>query len=190
PVGVAARTSPTVGDALAVFENYMAAYSPAISVRITGLPNPRRSFFEFRLRLHEPPPHSQVIELSLGVALRVLRFMLGSQYAPLSVHLPHAALTPPATYQRYFSCPSHFAQAAAGFTIPTADLTRPLVQDRLAHRAVVEYLNTVIDRRASGHRGPVGDLIRQLLPTGAATLDVIAAQFRLHPKALQRRLIA
>ena len=31
-------------------------------------------------------------------------------------------------------------------------------------------------------------IVRQLLPTGAATLDVVADQFHLHPKTLQRRL--
>lgn len=36
----------------------------------------------------------------------------------------------------------------------------------------------------------IRELIRQLLPTGAATVPVIADQFRLHPKALRRRLAA
>lgn len=31
-------------------------------------------------------------------------------------------------------------------------------------------------------------LVRQLLPSGAVTLNLIAAQLNLHPKALQRRL--
>ena len=33
-------------------------------------------------------------------------------------------------------------------------------------------------------------VVRHLLPTGAASLEVIARQFQLHPKALQRRLAA
>jgi AraC-like DNA-binding protein len=88
----------------------------------------------------------------------------------------------------YFGCPARFAQPAAGFILRTADLGRPLARDELAHRAVVQYLDTIIDRRDAGMGGSVRDLVRQLLPTGAVTLEVIAAQFRLHPKALQRRL--
>jgi AraC-like DNA-binding protein len=34
----------------------------------------------------------------------------------------------------------------------------------------------------------VRTIVRQLLPTGAATLEVVAEQFHLHPKTLQRRL--
>jgi AraC-like DNA-binding protein len=33
-------------------------------------------------------------------------------------------------------------------------------------------------------------MVRQLLPTGTASLELIAAQFDLHPKALHRRLAA
>ena len=188
PVGVAARTSGTVSDALRIFDQYMAAYSPAIAVGILPSPKPGFSFFDFRVLIEQPPPHPQVIELSLGVALRVLRLLLGSAYRPMRVHLPHEPLTTRAEYLEYFACPPRFAEPAAGFTLRTADLGRPLAQDELAHRAVVQYLNTIIDRRDPGMSGPVRDLVRQLLPTGAATLDVIANQFRLHPKALQRRL--
>ena len=190
PVGVAARTSSTVSDALTIFERYMSAYSPAIAARILPSPEQGFSFFDFGVLIEQPPPHPQVIELSLGVALRVLRFLLGSAYRPTRVHLPHEPLTRRAEYREYFACTPRFAEPAAGFTLRTADLGRPLAQDELAHRAMVQYLNTIIDPRDPGMSGPVRDLVRQLLPTGAATLDVISAQFRLHPKALQRRLAA
>jgi AraC-like DNA-binding protein len=166
----------------------MAAYSPAIATRIAPLPKPGHSFFDFRVLIARPPPHSQVIELALGVTLRVLRFLLGSEYRPLRVHLPHEPLTSRADYAEYFGCPPRFAEPAAGFTLRTADLARPLARDEWAHRAMVQYLNTIVDTRDPGMSGPVHDLVSQLLPTGALTLDVIAAQFRLHPKALQRRL--
>lgn len=188
PVGVAARTSGTVSDAFRIFEQYMAAYSPAVAARLLPSAEQGRSFFEVSVLIEQPPPHSQVTEMSLGVALRVLRFLLGSAYRPMRVHLPHKPLTSRAQYVEYFGCPARFAEPAAGFALRAADLGRPLARDELAHRAVVHYLNTIIDRRDAGMGGPVRDLVRLLLPTGAATLKVIAAQFRLHPKALQRRL--
>lgn len=188
PVGVAARTSGTVADAFKIIEQYMAAYSPAVGARI--LPSPERglSFFDVSILIEQPPPHRQMTELAVGIMLRVFRFLLGSGYRPVRVHLPHEPLTRRADYVEYFGCPARFAQPAAGFTLRTADLERPLARDELAHRAVVQYLNTITDRRDEGMGGPVRDLVRQLLPTGGVTLQVIAAQFRLHPKALQRRL--
>jgi AraC-like DNA-binding protein len=187
PVGVAARTAATVADALGIFGTYMTAYSPAIAIGFAPLNEPRRSFLTIEFLLDKPPPHPQTTELSLGVSLGVLRLLMGSEYAPLSVHLPHDQLTPKADYVRYFGCTPHFAQRSAGFLVRTADLGRPLNRDDVAHRAVVDYLNGITPRDA-GIVESVRVIVRQLLPTGAATLDLVADQFDLHPKALQRRL--
>lgn len=189
-VGVAARTAGTVAQALDTCEHYLAAYSPAISVSLSPMPDLRFCFFEFRVLLARPPAHPQVIELSLGVMLRVLRFLLGSTYAPTLVHVPHDPLGPREDYRRYFSGPTSFGARRAGFTIASDHLNRQLVRDEVAHRAMLEYLDSVIDRHDPGMITPVRELVRQLLPTGAACQPVIARQFRLHPKALQRRLAA
>ncbi len=189
-VGVAARTAGTVAEALTTAEHYLAAYSPAISVGVLPLPDDRFTFFDFGVLIPHPPAHPQTTELSLGVMLRVLRFLLGSTYAPTVVHLPHDPLGPRKDYLRYFSCTPRFGEPRAGFTLAAADLRRPLVRDEVAHRAMLEYLDSVIDRHDPGMITPVRELVRQLLPTGAASLAVIARQFRLHPKALQRRLAA
>ncbi|HUH68809.1 MAG TPA: AraC family transcriptional regulator [Mycobacterium sp.] len=187
PVGVAARTAATVADALRIFSTYMAAYSPVIAIDVSPLGDPQRSFLTIEFFLDRALPHPQTTELSLGVSLRVLRFLMGSDYAPLSVHLPHDPLTAKADYVRYFGCTPHFAERTAGFIVRTADLGRPLHRDDVAHRAIVDYLNGITPRNA-GIVESVRSIVRQLLPTGAATLDLVANQFNLHPKTLQRRL--
>lgn len=188
PVGVAARTAARVSDAFTILDRFMAAYSPAISARITPLDNPERRFFEFQIHIDRLPPHPQTIELSLGVGLRIFRFLLGSSYAPLLVHMPHEPLTSVPDYERYFSSPPRFAERAAGFTIRAADLDCSLDQDELAHQAVVQYLSSVITRHDPGIAGQVQDAIRHLLPTGEASLELTASHLSLHPKTLQRRL--
>ncbi len=107
-VGAAARSAPTVAQALATFERYLRAYSPAVAVSVVGLENPRYAFFEYRIVIDRLPPHAQSIELALGVTLRVFRLLLGPQYAPVSVHLPHEALTPRRQYVRYFGAAPRF----------------------------------------------------------------------------------
>ena len=187
PVGVAARTSAMVGDAFTIFSTFMAAYSPAIGIRIAEADDPQRSFIEFEILLDRAPPCPQSMELSLGVTLRVLRFLLGSDYSPLSVHFQHEPLAPVEDYLRYFGCRPYFAERRAGFTVRAVDLHRPLQRDDVAHHAIVEYLAGITEHQTRLTQS-VRLIVRQLLPTGAATLEVIAAQFNLHPKALQRRL--
>ncbi|KAA1249209.1 AraC family transcriptional regulator [Mycobacterium simiae] len=187
PVGVAARTAATVADALAIFTTFMAAYSPVIVLYIKPLVGRQRSFIALDLALEEPIACPQTMELALGVSLGVFRLLMGAQYAAMSVHLPHDPLTPKASYAKYFGCTPSFAERTAGFTVRAADLSRPLHHDDLAHRAVVDYLSSITPLGA-GIVESVRTIVRQLLPTGAATLDVVATQFHLHPKTLQRRL--
>ncbi|HUO40813.1 MAG TPA: AraC family transcriptional regulator, partial [Mycobacterium sp.] len=190
PVGVAARISATAAAAMTIFTTFMAAYSPALSVRLDPVPDrPERSFLEFQILIPRLPPHAQSLELSLGVSLKVLRLLVGARYIPLSVHLPHQPLTPAAEYRSYFGCRPRFGQPAAGFTIRSADLNCALNHDESAHRAVVDYLSTLIGPTRPDMTYAVRTIARRLLPTGAAKLEVIAAQFNMHPKTLQRRLI-
>ena len=189
PVGVAARTAATVVDALRIFENFLSAYSPVIGLRTTVDTDPDRTFIEYSMNDADLPPHPQGDELSLGVTLRVLRFLLGADYAPLSAHIPHEPLCDVEEYRRYFGCRPIFAERAMGFTIRSADLARPLQRDNLAHEAVVQYL-TAISSAEPRTIATVRTLVRQLLPSGTVTLDLIAEQLSLHPKALQRRLAA
>jgi AraC-like DNA-binding protein len=189
PVGVAARTAPSVTEALKIFENFLSAYSPAISLRVTAVRNPGLSFIEYLMMDRDLPPHPQADELSLGVTLRVLRFLLGADYAPVSVHIPHAALSPIADYHTYFGCRPVFSCATMGFTIRSTDIVRPLQRDKLAHDAVVEYL-AIISTDEPQTSASVHTLVRQLLPSGTVTLGLVAQQLHLHPKTLQRRLAA
>lgn len=188
PVGSAAKTSATVGDAFAIFDTYISAYSPALRTTLNALPGTTRLQFEFRIVLDKVIPHPQVTELSLGVALRVCRFLVGRDYAPVAVHIPHAPLRPQAEYAQYFGSVTRFNDRLAGFTIEAATLARPLQRDDITHQALLDYLRSVVTAAEPGLAGEVRDMVRQLLPTGAVTLEVIAAQFSLHPKALQRRL--
>ncbi|WP_325096609.1 AraC family transcriptional regulator [Mycolicibacterium vinylchloridicum] len=189
PLGVAARTAATVGDAFAIVETFLAAYSPAISAHLTAGAATGQTFYAFEILIERPPPHPQTTELSLGVSLQILRFLLGGQYTPLSVHLPHEPLTARADYLTYFGCRPRFTEPLAGFTFRTAALERSLNQDALAHHAVVQYL-TGITAREPGMTQSVRRMVRQLLPTGTASIELIADQFDLHPRALHRRLSA
>ena len=167
----------------------MAAYSPAVSAHV-DVTTPQRSFFEFRITLQGLPSHCQTSELSLGVTLKVLRLLLGAKYAPLSVHLPHEPLSPAVDYVQYYGCTAYFAEPRAGFTMRTADLKCPLDHDEVAHQAVVAYLGGLIVAHDPGAAQSVRAIARQLLPTGAAALEVVAAHLNMHPKTLQRRLAA
>lgn len=189
PVGVAARTAANVSDALGIVERFLAAYSPALSFRVVDLDTPARCFVEYQVLDTSLPATRQHAELALGVILQILRFLLGGPYRPQSVHLPHDPLSPAADYRNYFGCRAVFAERAAGFTVLRTDLRRPLNPDKVAHDAVVRYLETIVGDEIPTVTS-VQTLVRQLLPSGRVSLEFVAKELGLHPKTLQRRLAA
>jgi AraC-like DNA-binding protein len=190
PVGAAAKTSATASEALEIFGCYMSAYSPAIRTVIRPLPGTQNVMMELHIDLDDPPAHPQTTELSLGLVLRICRLLFGQAYAPVAVHIPHQPLGDREGYVDYFGCSAAFAEPVAGCTFKATDLSRPLDRDDFTHQTLVEYLRTIVGDHQPGIVGSISHAVRQLLPTGAVTLDVIADQFKLHPKTLQRRLAA
>jgi len=188
PVGVAARNAGTFGEALTTFNRFMAAYSPGLSVAVHPLPDPEIVFFEHRIELSPTPPHGQTVELSLGIMLRVLRMLLQPDYAPVEVHLPHRPLAPESDYRRFFGTRVLFGRPAAGLVIRSDDLERELRCDTLTHETATSYLQTIVSQRPPTTARAVADMARHLLPARMASIEMIAEQFGLHPKALQRRL--
>lgn len=190
PVGVAARTAPTVGAALQAVEQYMTVYSPALAVGVTSMLGHPLATFEWRIVEPRPPAHGQAAELALGVSLRIFRLLAGEDFLPTSVQLRHEALTERSNYPDFFGCPVEFSAPLYGFRFPSAVLARPVDADGAVHAVVKEYLATIAVPHGLTEVDAVVRLIRQMLPTGALDLDLIAEQLAQHPRTLQRHLAA
>lgn len=188
PVGIAARTAATVGDALAAVDEYLVVYSPALSARVEWRPDERIARFEWRVLTRRPPVHVQAAELGLGVSLRIYRLLAGPAFTPTTVHLRHKPQGPSDDYLRYFACPVTFESSFTGFTFDGRMLRQPLAADGDVHEVVRQYLAGMSPPTDAPALEPVRLLLRRLLPTGAASLGVVADNLALHPRTLQRRL--
>jgi AraC-like DNA-binding protein len=192
PVGVAARTAATVGDALQAVEQFMAVYSPAIAVSVRVPERERLASFSWRLVVDRPPPHRQAAELALGVALRVFRLLAGDDFRPTTLQLQHQPLTDAASYRRWAGCRVDFGADDYGFRFRPSVLARRLDADSAVHAVVRDYLDTIATGTGSGS-GATDDvvrLVRRMLPTGGLSLELVAEQLAQHPRTLQRHLAA
>lgn len=190
PLGVAARTAPTVGEALHAIEHYMTVYSPALAVRVVPGPGDALATFEWRILADRPPSHRQAAELALGVTCRVFQLLAGSDFLPSTVLLRHEPLVDRVDYVRYFGSPVEFSASLYGFRFPAGLLGRPLKSDSGVHAVVQDYLSTIVVPTASTTADAVVTLIRRMLPTGALDLDLVAAHLAQHRRSLQRQLAA
>ena len=190
PVGVAARTSATVGAAMQAVDQYMSVYSPALSASVRIDAQERYARFDWRVDLDRLPPHRQSAELGLGVALRVFRLLAGPDFTPVRVYFRHEPLTSTKDYVRYFGCPVRFGGPADGFLFARSVLARPLDADIAVNDVVRQYLSSIALPADTQAVEPVRLLIRRMLPTGGLTLDLVASHLALHPRTLQRQLAA
>ncbi len=188
PLTVAARTAATMGEALRICGVYLSAYSPAVAVQLAPLADPDQTLLEFRIVDAGIPPAPQTIELSLGIALAMCRYLAGSEYRPVAVQVKGGPLTDEEGYRRFYGCPPRFGGLEAGLVLRMSDLGRPVSQDAQAHAVILRYLDGLIDPADPGLTSPVRRLVRDLIPSGAASADIVARQFALHPKTFQRRL--
>lgn len=187
-LGIAARSSSTVEDALVAVDEHMATYSTELLARVDPQPEERLACFEWRLRTLDAVPHQQSAELALGVALRIFRVLAGDTFTPDVVLLRHPPLGDPAGYAEHFGCPVRFETDRHGFLFRRDVLHRPLSDDVAVHQLALRYLADQAIPADVDDRTPAAEVIRRMLPTGALSLEQVAAQLAVHPRSLQRQL--
>jgi AraC-like DNA-binding protein len=175
---------------VAAFRDYVSVYSPSLRIDVVDHLDPRFAVVELRITLEPSPPElRQTTELTLGVTRRILGLVVGPTFRPVTVHIPHDPLTPPAEYVAYFGSAVKFRESFCGLTIRRSDLDKPLAGDNSAHEALRAYLNSIAQPGLSTEIEAVQLLARHLLPTGL-TIKLVAQHLGLHPRTLQRRLAA
>ncbi len=187
PVGVAARTAPTVGAAFTAVGQYMSVYSPALMIVIQPV-TARTSQFVWQLRSERPQTHRQAAELGLGVSLGIFRVLAGEEFKPLEVHLRHGPLVAVEEYEEYFGAPMSFSADDYGFRFSSEVLQRGLASDAAVHDVVREYLSSVVTPLDDETDDAVRLLVRRMLPTGGLALELVASHLAVHPRTLQRQL--
>jgi AraC-like DNA-binding protein len=188
PLTVAARSATTAADALAVLSNFAAAHCDGVSLNLLPGPHPELRFLAVRVVKDHSQPQHHSIEGSLTVTLRVLQAVLGADFRPNAVHVPHQPLTSSEDYERFFGCRVLFGRPVPGLMLTSADLMRPTRHDALVHDTAVRYLSMLTDKPAASARQTVSDVLHALLPLGTPRIEAVARQFNVHPKALQRQL--
>ncbi|HJQ06137.1 MAG TPA: AraC family transcriptional regulator [Nocardioides sp.] len=189
PVGVAARTAPTVGAALQAVNQYLSFYSPALAIEVTVVDD-EHGRFTWAIRAERPPPHVQSAELSISLSIQVFRLLAGGDFRPTTVFFRHEPLVAEDEYRRYYGTTVRFSADEHGFTFKPGILDRRLSSDHAVHQVVQDYLSGVVTPLDDDVTQPVRLLVRRMLSTGGLSLDLVATHLAVHPRTLQRQLAA
>jgi AraC-like DNA-binding protein len=185
PIAVIARHADTVAEAIEDIAKYIHTYSPAIGVGLRR--EAAHSEFTFTIMLPRLAHRDLMVELSLGIELGFLRFLIDEDFAPVRVTMQHPRLAQPRDYADLFGCPVDFECERNSLVVPNSVLSEPIHGRHAAAHALAEkYLAPMRpDLAVADH---VGELVRRLLPLNHATLVGVAREMAIHPRVLQRRL--
>ena len=190
PVAVAIDHAASLGDAIDMASRYIYVHSPALRLYLQDVPNlPTQTDLCIAISVPESTAHAQAVELALGMMVRTLRLICQGQVKPLRVHLPHKRLGAMASYEETFGLGCVFGHSAACARLKTSDLALALPhRNALMRHLAQSYIDTQFTVPDQAFSDRVRLLLRELLGTGLATQDEIAAKLAIHPRTMQRRL--
>lgn len=131
----------------------------------------------------------QAEELACGVGMQLMRTLAGDQWQPEAIMLRHAPLADELVYRQALGITPTFSAVHTGLLFDACVLAQPLdCASETLHQLIVQHLSGMERLSADEMPGYVRQLLRNLLPSGRATIDKVADCMALNPRTLQRRL--
>ena len=178
---------PTLREALANIESYRHLLSDSVSVQVEEIED--TAVLHVALVTARPDPGPELVELTVGAVLSLVRALLGAQYAPSSVHFAHAAPERLQVHRRFFGARIEFDSEFDGIVLARRDLDRanPLGDAHLAR-----YAQELLDLQPRYGEHSLADNVRRalhlLLPRGTGAIEPVSERLGLTPRTLQRQL--
>ena len=182
-------TASTLGAAFNAAQRFMALHNKAEHWRIReegGLVCLHR--IEHFYAIDNP---RQYREMALGACYRLVHAFAGESVRAQRVEFVHQPLAPLSRYRQFFGCEVLFNQEFDRLVFDPSVLQRPLLPpDGQLLAQVDDYVRDLLSRCEESLELQVRTLVSQTIGLQQHSLAHIAALLGLHPRALQRRLLA
>ncbi|WP_227664649.1 AraC family transcriptional regulator [Marinobacter litoralis] len=190
PISVIAQNSSTVENALHHIAKYISYHSPAISLTLDPPTKERYRGLHFDITITQGQSRAQTLEMSLLLAVQVIRILIGDDAPELHVHFRHARVSDAARYRSAFKSTVTFEASENVVFIPSDAVMREIqASDRALKEAMEEYVGQHIDTAVHSLKENVRSLVISLLPLERrCTISLIARHLTMSERTLQRRL--
>lgn len=133
--------------------------------------------------------NTQLREMSIADATKLLRGLCGNDFRPLSVHFTHAPVSAPRDYFRHFKCDVLFNQEFDGVLFDQKFLDREISgADEGLRQALDQYLEYLELHFADDFAGRIRVVIQQAMSAPDCNVEGIARLLAMSKRTLQRRL--
>ncbi|HVJ55008.1 MAG TPA: AraC family transcriptional regulator [Aliidongia sp.] len=189
PLGLLFSAAPTLRKAFARMFEFVSVLQGATQAGMQR----QEDFTSLIYQIEDPAiwPRAQDSELTVAGICRLSRFCVGSSWRPLEVHFEHDEPPHRAALERFFQAPIRFGQPTNRVLVSNADFDRPFqIEDRGLSLILERHVRDLLAERrqeADIVQG-VEKLIGLSLGQEPVTIERLAADLRISPRTLQRRL--
>ena len=186
-LGVVLRDEPDLRGALDLLVRHERAYDESLHMRMSS--DGALVTIELWLRLGEPAPTAQALDLVMAALLGTVRTLVRDDWRPLSAAFARPAPADPSPWQHCFGPRARFGQDRTGVVLPVRDLDLPVViSDSSLRPYTREFLDAVVTAENDGVAGETAAVVELLLPLGRASADQVSRRLGMSPRQLQRAL--
>ncbi|MGH8448927.1 AraC family transcriptional regulator ligand-binding domain-containing protein [Pseudomonas sp.] len=177
----------TIGDALLELRANFALYNGAAHIDLEVADGV--ALFGYRADDTAIRGLPQAEELACGVGLQLMRTLVGNLWQPRAVMFRHVPLADEGGYRQALGIKPTFSAAHSGLLFDECVLAQPLdCASETLHQLIAGHLSGMERLSADAMPGYVRQLLRNLLPSGRATIDRVADCMAVNPRTLQRHL--
>ncbi|MBM7060266.1 AraC family transcriptional regulator [Pseudomonas sp. UL073] len=182
------RNAGTVGAAINELTQYFHLHVSVAQLRLE-VEGEHALFHYDPTEVKDVVSHRLVVELVVGGAMQLMRTLLGNRWQPRALLLQSAPLCETQAYARLIGLTPQFNAACNAWLFDAKLLETPLSSgDQELHRLIQQHLDALDQISMQELPAYVRQLLRNLLPSGRATMEQIADYMDLHPRTLQRYL--
>jgi len=186
PAILMVREAATARDALQTLASLLYLHSNAINLHLEDSSTP---IFQLEIMAADIGQCRQAIDSGLAGMTHLIRWVLGDEWAPVSVSFVHSRPASKARYERFFRCPVDFLQDINGIILRRKDLDKKLPGSAPALRLQVErYINSINLARSDTYAYNVTEVVAAVLHRGEIGADNIAHFLGTDRRTLNRRL--
>lgn len=191
PLGNMMRNSKTFGDALEYVSTHNYAHSLAASIWLMRSRFRKTVFGGHDILIDGLQDKRQAVEQILLIGHLTAMEITGAKARARRVHFRHQPISSRKTYRQYFGCEVLFDQNQDGLVFSLQDLACPVIEpNEQTYKATAAYIAAGFPHRTAPLRAQVRGVVTHFLGAGQCTNEQVAAELKLHPRTLHRRLAA
>lgn len=188
-LGTLMQNSATVGDALRSLLLHLHLHDRG-AAPILFSPTPGYSVLGYVIYRHNTPAPSMIYDAAITIAYRILEELCDESWSPLCVQFSYSKPDDAASYRHFFNTRVRFDAEVSGVVFESKWLSNPIIDAKPnLHFDLVRLVLQQENRNALSFIEQVRIVLPQMVLSGTASSQAIAALFGFSERTLRRRLV-